>query len=167
MEKDNIGHGTNNTPDFKSEKGFEFQGVPVTHSGTLQLIGGPHNLTGTATKVLGVDEEGNVICDTTIKEYIEFVKSMKIYPEKHAIIYPALGISGEAGEVAEKVKKWLRGDKELNKEEVVKELGDIMWYITSLADDLGYSLQDVVDLNVLKLKDRTKRGVKKGDGDNR
>lgn len=103
----------------------------------------------------------------TIKEYHEFVKGMKVYPEKHAIIYPALGISGESGEIAEKVKKWLRGDKELDKAEVVKELGDVMWYITSMADDLGYSLQDVIDMNVAKLTSRKERGVQKGDGDNR
>lgn len=92
---------------------------------------------------------------------------MKVYPEKHAIMYPALGMCGESGEVAEKVKKWLRGDKELDKFELMKELGDVMWYIASLADDLGYTLQDVIDANVTKLKDRAERGVRKGSGDNR
>ncbi len=136
-------------------------------NGEIQLTGGPFNLTGTATYALAVDSEGNIIEATTIKEYQEFVKSMKVYPEKHAIVYPALGLSGEAGEVAEKVKKWLRGDKELDKAEVIKELGDVMWYITSMADDLGYSLQQVIDTNVAKLKSRAERGVRKGDGDNR
>ena len=135
--------------------------------GKVEMWGGPSNLTGTATFALAVDSEGNIIENTTVKEYEDFVKSMKIYPEKHAIIYPALGIAGEGGEVAEKVKKWLRGDKQLDKAEVMKELGDIMWYITSMADDLGYSLQQVIDLNVMKLKDRAARGVRKGDGDNR
>ena len=49
-------------------------------------------------------------------EYLDFVKSMKVYPEKHAIIYPTLGLCGESGEIAEKVKKWLRGDRELDKD---------------------------------------------------
>ncbi len=100
-------------------------------------------------------------------EYLEFVKSMKVYPEQHAIVYPALGLAGEAGEIAEKVKKFLRGDKELDKDALLNELGDPMWYIASLADDLGFTLQDVVDRNVEKLSSRKDRGVLKGSGDNR
>lgn len=100
-------------------------------------------------------------------EYLEFVKSMKAYPEKHAIVYPALGLAGESGEIAEKIKKYLRGDKELDKDAVLSELGDPLWYIASLADDLGYTLQDVVDRNVEKLSSRKERGVIKGSGDNR
>lgn len=113
-------------------------------------------------------------------QYGEFVKGMKVYPEKHAIVYPALGLAGEAGEIAEKVKKWLRGDhlkaltaegQETNegyfREALLKELGDPLWYITSLADDLGFTLQDVVDANVEKLSSRKERGVLKGNGDNR
>lgn len=96
-----------------------------------------------------------------------FVKSMKVYPEKHAVVYPALGLAGEAGEIAEKVKKWLRGDRELDKQELLKELGDPLWYIASLADDLGFTLQDVVDANIAKLESRKARGVVKGSGDNR
>lgn len=100
-------------------------------------------------------------------EYQDFVKTMKVYPEKHAIVYPALGIAGEGGEVAEKVKKWLRGDRELDKLELLKEAGDVMWYLASLADDLGFTLQEMVDQNVRKLTSRKERGVQKGDGDNR
>lgn len=100
-------------------------------------------------------------------EYQAFVKGMKVYPEKHAIVYPALGIAGEGGEVAEKVKKWLRGDRDLDKLELLKEAGDVLWYITSLADDLGYSLEELVNQNVEKLTSRKERGVQKGDGDNR
>ena len=100
-------------------------------------------------------------------EYQTFVASMKAYPEQHAIIYPALGLCGESGEIAEKVKKWLRGDKELDREGLLKELGDPLWYITSLAADLGFTLQDVVDANVSKLSSRKDRGVIKGSGDDR
>lgn len=103
----------------------------------------------------------------TFNSYQEFVNSMKAYPEKNAIMYPTLGMMGEAGEVAEKVKKWLRGDRELDKAELVKEIGDVCWYIASLADDLGYTLQDVINANVDKLVSRKERGVVKGDGDNR
>lgn len=104
---------------------------------------------------------------TEFKEYDQFVKSMKVYPEKHAIIYPALGLAGEAGEIAEKIKKWLRGDKELDKDSILSELGDPLWYITSLADDLGYTLQEVVERNIEKLNSRQDRGVLKGSGDHR
>lgn len=101
-------------------------------------------------------------------QYTEFVKSMKVYPEKYAIIYPALGLCGEAGEIAEKVKKSMRGDvKEIDKQALLKELGDPLWYLTSLADDLGFTLQDVVDANVEKLQSRKNRGVLKGSGDDR
>ena len=102
-----------------------------------------------------------------INEYHQFVVGMKVYPEKHAIVYPTLGMMGEAGEASEKVKKWLRGDRDLDKEDLLKEIGDVMWYITSLADDLGYTLQDVIDANVTKLTSRKERGVLKGSGDNR
>lgn len=100
-------------------------------------------------------------------EYQDFVRSMKAYPEKHAIVYPALGLVGEAGEISEKVKKWLRGDRELDREGLLKELGDPLWYIASLADDLGFSLQQVVDANKEKLTSRKERGVLKGSGDDR
>lgn len=102
-----------------------------------------------------------------IQEYQEFVKGMKVYPEQYAVIYPALGLSGESGEIAEKVKKSLRGDKPLVKEDVLKELGDVLWYITSMSDDLGYTLEDVMNQNIEKLSSRKERGVVKGDGDNR
>lgn len=98
---------------------------------------------------------------------------MKAYPEKFGIIYPALGLCGEAGEIAEKVKKWLRGDDggeamtQDKREALLSELGDPLWYITSLAADLGYTLQDVVDANVSKLTSRKERGVIKGSGDAR
>lgn len=99
--------------------------------------------------------------------YEAFVKDMKVYPEQHAIIYPALGLAGESGEVAEKCKKWLRGDKELDKEALIFELGDIQWYIVSMALDLGYTLEDVINFNVKKLTSRKERNVIHGDGDAR
>ena len=105
--------------------------------------------------------------ETTFNGYQDFVKTMKVYPEKHAIVYPALGLCGEAGEIAEKIKKWLRGDRELDKDALLKELGDPLWYIASLADDLGFTLQQVVDANVEKLTSRKERDVVKGSGDNR
>lgn len=100
-------------------------------------------------------------------EYNDFVKGLKVYPEKNAIIYPTLGLTGEAGEVAEDVKKWLRGDRELNKEDLILELGDVLFYIAALADDLGYTLEDVAQANVNKLESRRRRDLIKGDGSKR
>lgn len=98
-------------------------------------------------------------------EYEDFVESMRVFPAAHKIVYPALGLAGEAGEATEKVKKWLRGDRELDKEGLIKELGDVMYYITALANDIGYSLQDVIDTNVKKLTERKKNDKIKGNGD--
>jgi NTP pyrophosphatase (non-canonical NTP hydrolase) len=112
-------------------------------------------------------EEPAIRKGSDFNDYQDFVKTMKVYPEKHAVVYPALGIAGEGGEVAEKVKKWLRGDRELDKLELLKEAGDVLWYLASLADDLGFTFQDMVDENVKKLSSRKARGVQKGDGDNR
>lgn len=108
----------------------------------------------------------------TFNQYQDFVIGMKRYPTNYSVIYPALGLAGEAGEVAEKVKKWVRdeGGEIMSlerKEAIALELGDPLWYIGALADDLGMTLQEIVDINVAKLSSRSARGVIHGDGDNR
>jgi len=92
-------------------------------------------------------------------------------PGSHAFLSKILGLTGEAGEVAEKMKKILR-DKdgvmsEEDKKELVKELGDILWYINSTAVYLGYTLEDVAQANLDKVLSRKARGVSHGSGDNR
>tara|TARA_Y100001968_G_scaffold267427_1_gene257375 strand:- start:404 stop:733 length:330 start_codon:yes stop_codon:yes gene_type:complete len=86
-------------------------------------------------------------------------------------IYPTLGLSGEAGEVAEKVKKVLRdknGVFDLNAREQIKlELGDVLWYVSQLSSELGFELLDVAEANLKKLSSRAKRGQISGDGDDR
>ncbi len=89
-----------------------------------------------------------------------------IYPEDQALEYLALGLNGEAGEVAEKIKKKIRDGKELD-EDFAKELGDVLWYLTRLVDELDAEMSDVARTNLLKLSDREKRGKIKGSGDNR
>lgn len=103
----------------------------------------------------------------TFNDYQTSALATAIYPEKHSIIYPALGLVDEAGEAVGKVKKWLRGDKELNRAELAKEIGDVLWYAAALSRDIGYTLEECAQMNINKLLDRQDRGVLKGDGDNR
>lgn len=104
-------------------------------------------------------------------KYQEFVNSMKIYPEQHKIVYPALGLAGEAGEIAEKVKKVLRDDNgewsDAKRAAILDELGDPLFYIAALADDFGFTLHQVMENNVSKLTSRMARGVMQGSGDDR
>jgi NTP pyrophosphatase (non-canonical NTP hydrolase) len=107
----------------------------------------------------------------SIKQYSEEAISTAIYGKGSAIIYPTLGIAGEAGEIAEKVKKTLR-DKNGEftdeiKHDIALEIGDVMWYCNALARDIGYSLEEILDLNIIKLLSRRDRGVISGNGDNR
>jgi NTP pyrophosphatase (non-canonical NTP hydrolase) len=90
-----------------------------------------------------------------------------IYPTEYKIVYPTLGLVGEAGEVAEKIKKSLRGDAPLDRFEAARELGDVLWYLAALARDLGFTLEEVAEMNLQKLRDRRARNVLQGDGDNR
>ena len=92
--------------------------------------------------------------------------STAIYDSKHAVIYPALGLAAEAGEVANKVKKILR-DGKFDREAIADEVGDCMWYIAALCRDLNIDMQDIANNNIKKLKDRLERGVLSGSGDNR
>ncbi len=93
--------------------------------------------------------------------------SFAIYPKDAAIYYPALGLAGETGEVCEKIKKHVRDGRELDKKELAKEMGDVLWYLAVLANDLGLRLSEVADTNLKKLIDRASRGVISGSGDNR
>ena len=101
----------------------------------------------------------------TFDEYQEFARSTAIYPEDCKVTYPTLGLCGEAGEVAEKVKKNIRDGKSLDG--VGLELGDVLWYVSALADDLGITLEQVAQWNVDKLQRRMQLNKIKGDGDNR
>jgi len=104
-------------------------------------------------------------------EYQREARATAIYPIQYALMYPALGLCGEAGEVAEKVKKIFRDDNgemtEARKEAIKKELGDCLWYIANLAHDCALDLQDIADANIVKLKSRQERGMLKGSGDTR
>ena len=85
--------------------------------------------------------------------------------------YPTLGLCGEAGEVADKVKKVMRdrnGVFDAETREAIKlELGDVLWYVAQLATELGLSLEDVASANLSKLQSRSQRGTLQGEGDHR
>lgn len=87
------------------------------------------------------------------------------------ILYPALGLCGESGEVAEKIKKVIRdNDLDFNSEvnlEIAKEIGDVLWFCATLANDLGFSLNKIAEMNIEKLNSRKLRGCISGSGDNR
>lgn len=107
----------------------------------------------------------------TLNEYQEGARQTAIYPEERKIIYPTLGLTGEAGEVADKVKKVIRDNNdEFSAErrlQIAMELGDVLWYAASLAHDLGYSLDEVAQMNLDKLASRMKRDKIHGSGDER
>jgi NTP pyrophosphatase (non-canonical NTP hydrolase) len=107
----------------------------------------------------------------TFKEYSDGAHETANYPISMTIFYPALGLAGEAGEVCEKIKKTYRDDYGMfgpeRKEQIKLELGDVLWYVTELADDLGFTLEDVARANLEKLRSRKQRGKINGEGDNR
>ena len=90
-------------------------------------------------------------------EYQTLAANTAIYPLASKVTYPALGLCGEAGEVAEKVKKNIRdGASETFKEDMKKELGDVLWYVSALARDLDITLEDVANANLKKLEEANK-----------
>jgi NTP pyrophosphatase (non-canonical NTP hydrolase) len=107
----------------------------------------------------------------TLNEYQGAAMQTAVYPQEDKIVYPALGMNGEAGEVADKVKKVLRdGGREFTDEkrmEIAKEVGDVLWYCATMAADLGYSLEEIGQMNIDKLASRKARNVLGGSGDNR
>ncbi len=108
-------------------------------------------------------------------DFIEYQKKSRktaIYPGAGKnYIYPTLGLAGEAGEVAEKIKKAIRDDggkiSDETKDAVKKELGDVLWYVSQIAAELDLLLDDIAKSNIEKLSSRMKRGKLKGSGDNR
>lgn len=106
-----------------------------------------------------------------VNDYQKAALETAIYPKEQRIIYPTLGLTGEAGEVSDKVKKVLRDNdgifSEERKKEIAKELGDVAWYLAVCANDIGYSLEDICRMNIEKLASRKERGKLNGSGDNR
>ncbi|MCA1799692.1 MAG: nucleoside triphosphate pyrophosphohydrolase family protein [Actinobacteria bacterium] len=104
-----------------------------------------------------------------LNQYQDEARATAIYPDEHAVIYPTLGLNGEAGEVADKVKKTIRDTEDgiYDIDDLEKELGDVLWYLANLACDLGLSLEQIAQTNIDKLNSRKDRGVLGGSGDDR
>ncbi|KKN35631.1 hypothetical protein LCGC14_0781880 [marine sediment metagenome] len=108
--------------------------------------------------------------------YQALARETAVYPGLNTtmgILYAAVEMAGESGELLDKIKKLWRGgmlEKPLTvqrKEEIAFELGDIMWGLSNAASELGYRLSEIADMNIQKLTDRKQRDVIKGFGDNR
>ena len=99
--------------------------------------------------------------------YSAWVEKKILTTGSDRLVENTLGLVGEAGEVAEKIKKLIRDSSRFQNEEIMKELGDVVFYATALANIYGRGLQEVLQLNIEKLDDRQKRGKLKGSGDNR
>lgn len=114
-----------------------------------------------------------------ISKYQDFVSETAIFPQDMGVVYTTLALNGEAGELAEKIKKIIRDKKQITSDEIVmsltaseheglvKEAGDVIWYITAFLEEIGSSLDEAITVNMEKLKSRRDRGVLSGSGDNR
>jgi NTP pyrophosphatase (non-canonical NTP hydrolase) len=106
-----------------------------------------------------------------LSEYQRLSRRTAQYPREAWLAYPALGLAGEAGEVAEHAKKALRDDAgaltEQRRAAIAWELGDVLWYLSQLASELGLELDEIAQANLQKLLSRQRRGVLSGSGDER
>ena len=103
----------------------------------------------------------------TPMEYSYWVEDKIVTEGETRLVENVLGLVGEAGEVAEKTKKLLRDSSRLDRDDIIKEIGDVVFYATALANYFDSSLAEVMEVNMHKLNDRAARGVIKGSGDNR
>lgn len=102
-----------------------------------------------------------------VRFYSQFVEDKVFTKGRERLLENTLGLCGEAGEVAEKIKKVFRDKNKFSDEEILKELGDVLFYVTALSNIFGGNLKKTMEMNMAKLNDREQRGVLKGSGDNR
>jgi NTP pyrophosphatase (non-canonical NTP hydrolase) len=107
-----------------------------------------------------------------LSEYQSRSRATAVYPRAgDNLLYPTLGLCGEAGEVAEKIKKMVRDDDGVLTEErraaLAKELGDVLWYLAQLATEADLELEAIAEANIEKLSSRQRRNVLQGSGDDR
>lgn len=117
----------------------------------------------------------NTKCDITARsavdlspiDYSYWVEGKILTEGDSRLVENTLGLIGEAGEVAEKVKKLIRDNTKVNRDDIIKELGDVAFYLTALANYFDGSLEEVLVVNMDKLDGREERGTLRGSGDNR
>lgn len=106
-----------------------------------------------------------------LNAYQEKARSFAVYPDNIKLLYPVIGLAGESGEVCEKFKKIYRDSEGVisneNKRLIALELGDVLWYVSNIAVDLGLELSEIARLNIQKLESRKKRNKLQGSGDER
>lgn len=109
-----------------------------------------------------------------LSEYQARAAGTAVYPDEHpasGLAYTALGLAGEAGEVANQAKKVIRDDggeiTRERREKLASELGDTLWYLAMTAQEIGYGLEEIAKANLVKLGLRKSAGTVKGDGDER
>lgn len=129
-----------------------------------------------AARKLGVrvsarGRDTTTIAAVELSEYQRLSRRTAEYPREAWLAYPALGLAGEAGEVAEHVKKVIRDDggevSPARRAAMAKELGDVLWYVAQLATELELDLEEIAEGNLEKLLSRQRRGVLSGSGDER
>ena len=107
-----------------------------------------------------------------LSDYQSRSRATAVYPAAgENLLYPTLGLCGEAGEVAEKIKKMVRDDggvlSDERRESLAKELGDVLWYVAQIATEAGLDLDEIAGSNLEKLLSRQRRQVLQGSGDDR
>ncbi len=107
----------------------------------------------------------------TTKDYQNIIAETAVFPKEIGLTYCTMGLCGEAGEVAEKMKKLFRDEGGVVspqfRYDIRKELGDVMWYVTALSNELGFTLEEVMEYNYNKLMLRRATNTLHGSGDNR
>jgi len=105
--------------------------------------------------------------ELTFADYQLEANKTAVYSGSLDIMYPAMGLAGEVGELLNKIKKHFRDGTPLDREDMVAELGDVLWYMAALATDLDIDFEEIPIANLEKLKSRMERGVIGGSGDYR
>ena len=117
------------------------------------------------------DDVHRASASATFDDYQRYTKRHAQYPADIGLFYTALGLAGEAGEVANKIKKVYRDDDTILTDErrlqIFREMGGALWYLSAMATELGVRLSDIARLNLEELDSRLARGTVKGDGDTR
>lgn len=112
------------------------------------------------SKVLTCDGERTLACDDERLEWLinRTVDEKEGMIDVGGLLNGCLGLAGESGETLDMIKKWIFHEKELDKEHLKKEIGDVMWYVAMICESAGFDLDDVLQTNIDKLKARYPEG---------